>query len=260
MKLHEAIIIVLQHSNRPMTFSEIANEIYRKNLYRQKSGDKASVSQIMLRVKSPTYQNFFIIEEGVKNTQTVRLKRNCNISKSEELQQHILIPTTSKTNKSPDYKEGLSPWIDEHSEILILGTLPSDDSIKAQAYYQNESNSFWKLIHGIYGEGENSQEFLLKHHIALWDCLAAGNRKGSSDANFEGGKITNKIQELLESYPNIKKIILNGISTTKKEFDENFSYLYNRKSIEIIAVPSSSSNTRKIKFTDKLSIWEKVLK
>lgn len=73
----------------------------------------------------------------------------------------------SKMTKIQDchnHKEGLAPWIDEFSEILILGSLPSDVSIKEQAYYQNKSkNSFWKLMHDLLGQGDDSKEFLLKN-------------------------------------------------------------------------------------------------
>lgn len=164
----------------------------------------------------------------------------------------------TKIHDCHNHKEGLAPWIDEFSEILILGSLPSDVSIKEQAYYQNKSkNSFWKLIHGLFGQGDDSKEFLLKNHIALWDCLAAGNRKGSMDSNFIGGEIPNKLPELLASYPNIKRIVINGSGDAKKYFDRYFSALYHQ--IEVIIVPSSS-NARPMSFEDKLQEWKNILK
>ena len=164
----------------------------------------------------------------------------------------------TKIHDCHDYKKGLIPWIDESSEILILGSLPSDVSIKEQAYYQNKSkNSFWKLMHGLFGQGDDSKEFLLKNHVALWDCLAEGNRKGSMDANIIGGEVPNKLPELLASYPNIKRIVINGSGTAQKYFDRYFSALYHQ--IEVIAVPSSS-NARPMSFEDKLQEWKNILK
>ena len=164
----------------------------------------------------------------------------------------------TKIHDCHDYKKGLIPWIDESSEILILGSLPSDVSIKEQAYYQNKSkNSFWKLMHGLFGQGDDSKEFLLKNHVALWDCLAEGNRKGSMDANIIGGEVPNKFPELLASYPNIKRIVINGSGTAQKYFDRYFSALYHQ--IEVIAVPSSS-NARPMSFEDKLQEWKNILK
>nr|WP_293480145.1 DNA-deoxyinosine glycosylase [Prevotella sp.] len=164
----------------------------------------------------------------------------------------------TKIHDCHDHKEGLIPWIDEFSEILILGSLPSDVSIKEQAYYQNKSkNSFWKIMHGLFGQGDDSKEFLLKNHVALWDCLAAGNRKGSMDANISGGEIPNKLPELLESFPNIKRIVINGCGAKQKYFDKYFPTLPHP--IEVITVPSSS-NACAMSFEAKLLEWKNILK
>lgn len=164
----------------------------------------------------------------------------------------------TKIHDCHDHKEGLIPWIDEFSEILILGSLPSDVSIKEQAYYQNKSkNSFWKIMYGLFGQGDDSKDFLLKNHVALWDCLAAGNRKGSMDANISGGEIPNKLPELLESFPNIKRIVINGCGAKQKYFDKYFPTLPHP--IEVITVPSSS-NACAMSFEAKLLEWKNILK
>ena len=49
-------------------------------------------------------------------------------------------------------KKGLAPIIDENTRILILGSLPSDESISNQQYYSNPGNDFWKLINEVIGE------------------------------------------------------------------------------------------------------------
>ena len=177
------------------------------------------------------------------------VKSNCEDKKQSKM---------TKIHDCHDHKEGLIPWIDEFSEILILGSLPSDVSIKEQAYYQNKSkNSFWKIMHGLFGQGDDSKEFLLKNHVALWDCLAAGNRKGSMDANISGGEIPNKLPELLASYPNIKRIVINGCGAKQKYFDKYFPTLPHP--IEVITVPSSS-NACAMSFEAKLLEWKNILK
>lgn len=158
-----------------------------------------------------------------------------------------------------NFKEGLKPWVDEHSEILILGSFPSDVSLRERAYYQNKSkNSFWKLMHGLFGEGPDSKEFLMKHHIALWDCLAAVNRAGSLDSNISGGERPNNIPQLLESHSSIRRIVINGKSKARDYFDRYF-YDLHKSSIEIIIV-ESSSNANSIEFETKLEDWKKILK
>ena len=185
-----------------------------------------------------------------------------NVTSQNESKEKVnvthLCENSSKESNENLYKEGLAPWIDENSEILILGSLPSDVSIRKQAYYQNKSkNSFWKIMHGLFGNGDDTKEFLLDHHIALWDCLASANREGSLDSGFCGEEHPNKIEELLTDYPNIKKIVLNGKSGAKVYFDRFFVGLYNRKNV--VVVPSSS-NANAMKFDDKLNEWRLILK
>ena len=43
-------------------------------------------------------------------------------------------------------KSGLLPLVGENPKLLILGSLPGDESIKQQKYYSNPRNQFWKII------------------------------------------------------------------------------------------------------------------
>lgn len=201
------------------------------------------------------------IDKKVKSNDEAELLFNNDDNQSNEIRFGKNENSNSKNAEPQDnenYKEGLEPWVDEHSEILILGSFPSDVSLRERAYYQNKSkNSFWKLMHGLFGEGPDSKKFLMKHHIALWDCLAAVNRAGSLDSNISGGERPNNIPQLLESHPSIRRIVINGKSKAKGYFDRYFSDLYSH--IDVIIV-SSSSNTNSIGFETKLEEWKKILK
>ena len=200
-------------------------------------------------------------DEYMKSDDVAKFLCNNNDNQSNKIRlgnNENLCSKNAEPQDNENFKEGLKPWVDEHSEILILGSFPSDVSLRERAYYQNKSkNSFWKLMHGLFGEGPDSKEFLMKHHIALWDCLAAANREGSLDSNILGGERPNNIQQLLESHPSIRRIVINGKSTARDYFGRYFSDLYN--DIEIITV-GSSSNTNSIEFETKLEDWKKILK
>ena len=201
-------------------------------------------------------------DEYMKSDDVAEFLCNNDDNQSNEIRlgnNENLCSKNAEPQDNENYKEGLEPWVDEHSEILILGSFPSDVSLREQAYYQNKSkNSFWKLMHGLFGEGPDSREFLMKHHIALWDCLAAANRKGSLDSNISGGERPNNILQLLESHSSIKRIVINGKSKARDYFDKYF-YDLHKSSIEIIIV-ESSSNTNSIEFETKLEDWKKILK
>lgn len=110
-------------------------------------------------------------DEYMKSDDVAEFLCNNDDNQSNEIRlgnNENLCSKNAEPQDNENFKEGLEPWVDEHSEILILGSLPSDVSIRKQAYYQNKSkNSFWKLMHGLFGEGPDSKKFLMKHHIAL---------------------------------------------------------------------------------------------
>ena len=87
-------------------------------------------------------------------------------------------------------KKGLEPIVDENSQILILGTLPSDKSIRTKQYYADPSNGFWEILSSIYDENIAPNYysrlcFLSNKGIALWDVLISAKRIGSLDSAIE---------------------------------------------------------------------------
>lgn len=238
----------IRRKMRRMNFyiSDFYHDMNYEDFIRLCNSGRITITDIDKKVKSKDVAEFLCNNDDNQSNE-IRLGNNENLcSKNAEPQDN------------ENFKEGLGPWVDEHSEILILGSLPSDVSLRERAYYQNKSkNSFWKLMHGLFGEGPDCKGFLMKHHIALWDCLAAANRKGSMDSNISGGERPNNIPQLLESHPSIRRIVINGKSTARDYFDKYFSALYD--DIEIIAV-ESSSNANSIEFETKLEDWKKILK
>ena len=68
MKLHEAIVQVLQeHNNRPLTAREIADEIACRRLYvRPCNGQFPPSSQVTARIGNKKYSLFFLIDKSVR--------------------------------------------------------------------------------------------------------------------------------------------------------------------------------------------------
>ena len=169
----------------------------------------------------------------------------------------------NKTISNGDTKSGLAPWVGDNPIVLILGTLPSDESINSGQYYQNPTNRFWTIIHTLFGglPNDKSKEFLFDHKIALWDCLKYAQRKGSTDNRIvKGSEIPNDISKFLKKNPTIEYIILNGPSKTKYYFDMFNIDLY--KEYEVIVLPQTSkmneSGKNKISFEEKLYEWRKL--
>ena len=161
-----------------------------------------------------------------------------------------------------NFKNSLLPVIDSNSNILILGSLPSDKSIEKSEYYGNKTNQFWNIITLIFNNEkiifrnyDEKLKYLHEHHIALWDVYSSAIRKGSLDNNIQNGKF-NDIIGILKRYPNITKIATNGRASQKgfekylKVNNFHFHYYY---------VPSSSSLNASLKLNEKVTMWKEVI-
>lgn len=162
---------------------------------------------------------------------------------------------TAKINSHQWLKQGLELWVGQSPYVLILGTLPSDVSIKSQAYYQNKShNSFYKIMEHLFQRtvGQSDMDFITSNHIALWDCMKKATRKGSLDAIIKDD-FPNDVNEFLQTHPTISTIVLNG-GLAKKKFHRYFPAFVFSERIKVISLISSSNAASK-KFEEKLEEW-----
>jgi len=142
------------------------------------------------------------------------------------------------------------PIINEASEVLILGTFPSLDSLKYQFYYAHKRNQFWKILGDIYDvsfkDDKAKVDFLLKNRIALWDIIYSCERKNSADSNLKN--ITPQdMPTLLSTYPNIQKILFTG-----KKAEAVYFKHFKSLSIETCTLPSPSPAYAAMSYLEKL--------
>jgi hypoxanthine-DNA glycosylase len=142
--------------------------------------------------------------------------------------------------ESKGLKIGFPAILNIETRIMVLGSLPSEESIKQQRYYANPQNQFWTIMYAVLNAGKPAQnydervELLLNRDIGLWDVLHSAIRKGSSDSKIQN-PIPNDLRSLLERYPRIDRILLNGTKAW------TYFKKYNRScTTEAIYVPSSS--------------------
>ncbi|MCL7411743.1 MAG: DNA-deoxyinosine glycosylase [Methanosarcinaceae archaeon] len=155
-------------------------------------------------------------------------------------------------------KKGLAPIIDTNTRILILGSLPSDESIRKQQYYGNFGNDFWKLISDVIGKDIATLDYeakiqkLKEHGIGLWDIFSTSERKGSLDSNIKNGEI-NDFSNLKNVAPNLQLVCFNGKKAG--EFEE----IFREYRIETKVLPSSSGANRR--YSEKRIVeWKSIAK
>jgi len=110
---------------------------------------------------------------------------------------------------------GLRPVIDTSTVLLILGSMPGEESLRKQQYYARATNDFWKIIGKCIGRMLASMPYeekistLLSHNIGLWDVYQYCSRDGSSDASIAGTSL-NDFKLLRTEYPAVAKLLFNG--------------------------------------------------
>lgn len=82
------------------------------------------------------------------------------------------------------------PVFDEHSRVLVLGTIPSPKSRELGFYYMHPHNRFWRALCAALGEQvpndiAGRRELCLRRGIALWDVLADCEIEGAADASIK---------------------------------------------------------------------------
>lgn len=154
--------------------------------------------------------------------------------------------------------KSIPPFINEESEILILGSLPSIKSREDGFFYAHPQNRFFKAIAGVFDEPEpktinDRKMFLLKHHIALYDVIYECDICGSSDSSIKNVKAIDLVS-ILKKYPNIKKIFTTG-KKSKELYDK---YLLPQVKMEAISLPSSSAANATMTIEQLIEEYQKI--
>jgi hypoxanthine-DNA glycosylase len=155
-------------------------------------------------------------------------------------------------------KNSFPPIVSENSRMLILGSLPSAESLRAGQYYAHPRNAFWRIIYALYDMEYDADynrrcAFLLEHKLALWDVCGSAVRQGSADSSISDIQ-PNDIAGLLQEFPNINRIILNG-RKAEQEFRRRFSSI----DIPSFYVPSTSPALAALGFEGKPRKWRKII-
>lgn len=154
-----------------------------------------------------------------------------------------------------------APVAEPSARVLILGSMPSVQSLSHGEYYAHPRNHFWPLMRALLDMPSGLDyaartAFISARGIALWDSVAHCERKGSLDADIKR-EIPNDIPALLQRCPNIRAICFNG-TTARKVFLRHHRA---PDSIALHLLPSSSPIPRPgyITMEDKLPPWQTLL-
>ena len=147
--------------------------------------------------------------------------------------------------------DDVAPFFDKSSKILILGSIPSKKSREEKFYYMHPQNRFWRVLEAVFEEKiHDKEEFLHRHHIALWDSIASCDINGSSDASIKN-VIPNDIKKMIEN-TQITQIFTAG-KTAEKYYRK---YSYENTQMDSICLPSTSPANCRVSFDNMVKEWK----
>ena len=159
-------------------------------------------------------------------------------------------------------KEGFPPIEDERATILILGSMPSEESLRKKEYYAHPRNAFWKITGELFGFEHDTNYVertaaLKNNNIALWDVMHSCERKGSLDsATNDTTIVVNDFVSFYKSHPNIDYVFFNGAKSENEYLKRVLPILPDElKEIEYCRLPSTSPAMAQLSFNEKLVEW-----
>ena len=152
-------------------------------------------------------------------------------------------------------KRSFRPIVDPRSRVLVLGTLPGEESLRRRQYYAHPRNLFWPIIFALFGETPCADyaerlAFFATQRIALWDVCEIGERERSADTTIRRER-PNAIDRLLDGHRLIRAVAFNGTGA-RRLYDRHFP---RRPELTYLALPSTSPAHATIDFAGKLARW-----
>jgi hypoxanthine-DNA glycosylase len=152
-------------------------------------------------------------------------------------------------------KRSFPPIADARARVLVLGTLPGEESLRRREYYAHPRNLFWPIVFALFdttpaADYAERLAFVAARRIALWDVCELAEREASADAAIRRER-PNAIDRLLDAHPLICAVAFNG-SGAKRLYDRHFT---RRGELNYLALPSTSPAHARLDFAAKLARW-----
>lgn len=156
------------------------------------------------------------------------------------------------------------PIADNHSRILILGTMPGSASLVATQYYAHPRNAFWQIMGDLVNATrelpyESRRDILKSRGVALWDVLASCARRGSLDSAIKKESITpNDLVSFFNRHPAITNVFFNG-AMAEKFFRRRTLPLLGHPYLTYKQLPSTSPAHASLSYQQKCDAWKVIV-
>lgn len=160
----------------------------------------------------------------------------------------------------------LAPVWRADARLLLLGSMPGQRSLQAQAYYAHPRNAFWTIVDALFDVPAGAPYRrrlvqLMDAGVALWDVIGRCRRRGSLDQRIETASVEpNDLAGLLQCCPRIERIGFNGAAAELAFRRHVLPGLEPRLArIERVRLPSTSPAHAAMSRTAKIEAWRAAL-
>lgn len=156
---------------------------------------------------------------------------------------------------------GFRPVVGRNARVLVLGSLPGQESLRRGQYYAHPRNAFWRIAEDVLGISSHAPyaervRRLADAGVALWDVCEAATRPGSLDAAIRRESVvSNDIASFLREHPGIGTICLNG-GKAAALFRKHASV---PATVRVVPLPSTSPAHAAMPYAEKLRHWREAL-
>jgi double-stranded uracil-DNA glycosylase len=147
---------------------------------------------------------------------------------------------------------------DSRCRLLVLGSFPGVQSLRAGRYYAHPRNQFWQLMTLVTGIAlvplgyEARLDALLSRGVGLWDVVATARRAGSLDSALRD-VAPRDLRTVAAGLPALRAMAFNGgtaFAIGRRQMGEDCP-------LPLIALPSSSP-AHTIGLEAKAEVWRQL--
>ncbi len=157
------------------------------------------------------------------------------------------------------------PIANTSARVLILGTMPGKESLRAAQYYAHPRNAFWHIMGDLVDAGfdlayEARVRKLMAAEIAVWDVLASCTRESSLDSDIDAETlVVNDFESFYNAHPKITDVFFNG-AIAEKFYRLHAQTLHQHRALNYQRLPSTSPAHAGMRYTQKLEAWKIIAK
>lgn len=152
-------------------------------------------------------------------------------------------------------KRSFGPVVDARTRVLVLGSLPGEESLARAQYYAHPRNQFWRLMSDVVERPlvplayPERLQALLDAGVGLWDAIGSAMRRGSLDASIRAPE-ANALADVAAGLPRLAAVGFNG----GKSWTLGRPRLSHIPGLALLPLPSSSP-AYTLPFAHKRTAW-----